>query len=55
MKRRNPESSSLATRLSIEYETLRIIDERRLREANPQLGKAVEERIIERTLDELEA
>jgi hypothetical protein len=53
--RNNRESSSLAARLAYEYEVLRVIDERRLKEKKPNLGRSLEERIVGRTLDELEA
>jgi hypothetical protein len=46
--------STLALRLATEYRLLRLIEKRRGREKKPDLGKAVEERIIGRTLAELE-
>ena len=46
--------TTLALRLATEYRLLRLIEKRRGREKKPDLGKAVEERIIERNLAELE-
>ena len=48
------EYSALASRLAIECEVLRLIDERRFMQKNPRLGQGVERKIIKRTLEELE-
>jgi hypothetical protein len=46
--------SPLASRLGREYELLRLIERRRVKEGKPHIGRAVEERIIQRNLEELE-
>jgi hypothetical protein len=51
---RKTEHSTLASRLVKEYRLLRLIETRRRKEGKPQIGRAVEERIIRRNLDELE-
>lgn len=48
------EQLTVTSRLLEEYRLLRLIERRRRREGKPHLGKAVEERIIQRNLDELE-
>lgn len=51
---RKTDNSTLASRLVKEYSLLQLIERRRLKEGKPLLGKAVEERIIKRNLDEIE-
>ena len=49
------ECPTLTSRLIVEYEVLQRILERRVTAKNPNLGKSIEQRIIRRNLDELEA
>jgi len=55
MKGPKRECSTLSTRLASEFRLLRLIDQRRLREKKPDLGKYVEQLILTRNLRELEA
>jgi hypothetical protein len=54
MNVRKRESLSLACRLELEYELVQRIIERRVRAKKPTLWKDIEERIINRHLEELE-
>ena len=54
MKASKRESLSIASRLELEYEVLLRIIDRRVTAKNPTLGKRMEDRIIKRTLEELE-
>lgn len=54
MKCQKRGQSALTSRLLKEYRLLRLIEKRRRREGKPHIGRAVEERIIQRNLDELE-